>query len=97
MGKRRGGDGDSPGSYTFSLQEPPLSSRAWDRDGGAAMARLVLTPVPSTGLLVLLMLLPGTAPSPGLPLSLSVLSFHRPVSAPHPPPHTFCLCLCPGA
>lgn len=49
------------------------------------MARLALSPVPSNGLLVLLMLLSGTAPPPGLPLSLSVTLFPPGLSLLSPP------------
>lgn len=61
------------------------------------MARLALRPVPSSGLLVLLVLLvllSGTAPPPGLPLSLSVtllppgLSLLSPPSSSHSLPRS---------
>lgn len=61
------------------------------------MARLALSPVPSNGLVVLLMLLSGTAPPAGLLLSLSATLSTGSVCSLHPPPVSHFLPRSPSA
>lgn len=55
------------------------------------MARLALSPVPSNGLVVLLLLLSGTAPPLGLLPSLPATLFPPPLSLLSPPSSCFTL------
>lgn len=62
MGKGRGGDRLEPRQlHVFPPRNLGCHHRLGVRDGAVTMARLALSPVPSNWLVVLLLLLPGTA------------------------------------